>query len=139
MNNKKYLSDLKTELDKYAEELSKLKDSFKGKSKREMENISQSLESLLEEAKKSYKKLESASAEKWEPLKEIASQSFEDLKRTFDESLNASAKKVRDYAHQFNAQSQEKIDLISEYVKDNSLKSALFALGLGIIVGKIVK
>jgi len=139
VNNKKYLDDLKAELDKYAEELSKLKDSLKGKSKTEMENISQSLESLLEEAKKSYKKLESASVEEWEPLKEIASQSFDDLKRTFDESLNDSAKKVKDYAHQFDTQSQEKIDLISEYIKDNPLKSTLFALGLGIIVGKIIK
>ena len=137
--DKQYLADLKIELDKYSENLSRLKNSFKENSKEAWDNITQSLEKFLEEAKTAYTNLESASAEEWEPLKKIASQSFESLKKSFDEYLEASANTVKNYANQCDKYSQEKIDLISEYIKDNPLKSALFALGLGILVGKILK
>jgi len=139
MNNKSYMNELKEELDSYKEKLSELKDAYKGQSKKDFEIIYQSLERILEKAKLACKNLESASVEEWEPLKKIAAQSFNELKQSFEEVLNNSSNKLKDYTNKLEVMSKDELGVISDYIKDNPLKSTLLALTLGIIVGKIIK
>ncbi len=138
-DSKSYLDDLKAELNKYTKTLSSIQNSFKGKAGKDIEKILQSLQSLLHEAGVAYARLESASVDEWEPMKKIAAQSFKKLRTSFDTFLSASSEQLKDYAHQAEDYSQEKLDCTADYIKKNPFKSILLAAGLGFIMGRILK
>ena len=138
-DNKQYLNDLKQELSDYKKKLSAIKDSFNGKTGKEVENIYNALQSIFQKAGEAYDKLQAASAEEWEPLKKIANNSLKELEKSFDEFKNSTSEHAKEYANQIEAYSQETIDLGAEYIKNNPFKSILLAGGLGFIVGRIIK
>lgn len=138
-DNKQYLNDFKQELSDYKKKLSAIKDSFNGKTGKEVENIYNSLQSISQKAGEAYDKLQAASAEEWEPLKKIANNSLKELEKSFEEFKNSTSEHAKEYANQIEAYSQETIDLGAEYIKNNPFKSILLAGGLGFIVGRIIK
>lgn len=138
-DNKKYLNDLKEELNQYKKKLSAAEGSFKGKANKEGDKIVKSLKEILKEASQAYEKLEAASAEEWEPLKKIAHQSFKDLKGTFEDLLDTASGQINGYAHQLEEYSEEALESSVEYIKKNPFTSILLAGGVGFVVGRILK
>lgn len=138
-DNKKYLTDLKKELDQYTKKLSKIKDSFSGKTGKDVKKIYSSLQSVLQEAGNAYNKLQAASAEEWEPLKKIANNLFEELEKSFDEFKSSTSEYAKGYVNEIEEYSQETLDLSAEYIKSNPFKSILLAAGLGFIIGRVLK
>jgi ElaB/YqjD/DUF883 family membrane-anchored ribosome-binding protein len=137
--NKKYLNDLKQELTQYKKQLSTIKDSFKGNTNNDTNQIYDSLKNILKEAGESYRKLEEASAAEWEPLKKIASNSFEQLQKQFEEYKDIAVDQLKQYTDQIEEYSQEAIDMSAEYIQNNPLKSVLIAAGAGFVIGRILK
>lgn len=130
--NKQYLSDLKQELNQYKKQLSNIKDSFKGKTNGEANQIYESLQIIFKEAGEAYKRLEDASAAEWEPLKKIANASFIQLRKSLDEFKDSTINQIEEY-------SKETLDMSEEYIKNNPLKSVLLAAGLGFIMGRVLR
>jgi ElaB/YqjD/DUF883 family membrane-anchored ribosome-binding protein len=138
-DNKKYLSDLKQELNQYKNKLATAESSFKGKANKEGDKIVKSLQEILKEAGQSYQKLEAASAEEWGPLKQIAGDAFDNLKTTFDDLMDTATGQINVYANQIEEYSEEAYESGIEYIKNNPFKSILLAGGLGFVVGRILK
>ncbi|HQS84239.1 MAG: hypothetical protein B7Y25_04695 [Alphaproteobacteria bacterium 16-39-46] len=137
--NNDYLNDLKAELSSYGKQLSKIQSEFKGKAVPHAEKAQKSLKAVLDEATESYSKLKDASEKEWEPLKKISVKAFENLKSSFSDVVEASSEKGEEYKKKVEAYSEEQAERISEYIGQNPLKSILFALGAGFIIGKITK
>jgi ElaB/YqjD/DUF883 family membrane-anchored ribosome-binding protein len=130
--NKEYLSDLKQELNQYKKQLSSIKDSFKGKTNGEANQIYESLQKIFKEAGEAYKRLEDASAAEWEPLKNIANASFTQLRESFDELKDSTINQIEEY-------SKETLDASEEYIKNNPIKSIFLAAGIGFIIGRVLR
>ncbi|MBS0186361.1 MAG: hypothetical protein JSS34_08625 [Proteobacteria bacterium] len=137
--NKAYLNELKDELSSYGKELSKIQSEFKGKAGIHAEKAGKSLQAVFDEATDAYTKLKNASEKEWDPLKKISKKAFEDLKGSFDEFLASASESGQNYKKQIESYSEEQIECLTRYVGQNPLKSILFALGAGFIIGKITK
>ena len=138
-NKKKYLGELKQELDNYTRKLSEIQNHFKGKAGVDVKKISKSLQNILHQANVSYEKLKSASAEEWEPMKEINRQAFENLRNSFGEFLNSSSDQVKECVIQIEKKYKEQLECTAEYIREHPIKSILLAAGLGFIIGKLLK
>jgi ElaB/YqjD/DUF883 family membrane-anchored ribosome-binding protein len=137
--NKEYLNDLKDELTSYGKKLSKIQSQAKEKAGTHSQKIQKTLQDALHDATDAYSKLKDASSEEWEPLKKISAKTFNHLKECFEDFLSSSADKSEEYLSQLESYSEEKAELIGEYISKNPLKSILVAIGIGFIVGKITK
>lgn len=131
-----YLNELKAELDKYTQKFSKIKNKFKGNTKSDTKDISDSLQSILQKANTAYSELKSATSEEWKPMKKISEEAFNELKNSFNKFLDNSSGEVKEYANQIENFSEEQLDAVAEYIKNNPFKSVLIAAGLGYIIGK---
>ncbi len=138
-DREKYLKNLKKELEAYTQQLSLIQGDFKGSTGKHVKKINKSLKDILQEAKAAYGKLKSASADEWEPLKAITTKSFNNLRASFDDKINASKDKAKKYAGKIEEGCDEQLSHVATYVKENPFKSLLFAVGAGIIIGKILK
>lgn len=138
-NNKAQLNDLKTELTSYKKKLLDIQKTYKNNSRYDVDNISNSLSNILEEARQAYSKLESASEEEWDVLLKKANVSFKKLKENFDDVVKASSEQAQEYAQNIEQYSHKVIDCTEEYIKDNPVKSVLYALGLGYFIGRFLK
>lgn len=138
-DQKKYLKDLKGELDNYGTELTRIKKQFGKNTTPKTQKIVDSLQDILKEATTSYDNLKNASSAEWEPIKKIANAAFKDLQGSFEDFLNDSLEKGKDYVDQAQAYSEEHMDQLAEYVKKNPLKSILWAAAAGFLIGKVTK
>lgn len=136
---KKYLNDLKKELNKYTKKLSTIQKEFKNNTEEDVNHITQSLQEILQEAKTSYGKLESAAAEQWEPVKAMTADTFSDLRTAFQEKLDSSAAQVKTMAGRFEKNCHAQMECVEEYVREHPIKSILLAVGAGLILGKIIR
>lgn len=136
---KKYLNDLKKELDIYTKKVANIKKDFKDNTQGNVEQITQSLQEILKEATIAYGKLESASSAEWDPVKTITTKAFNDLRRAFQEKFNDSTIQVKEFAGKVGENCQAQLDCVESYVKEHPLKSLLMAVGAGFLIGKIFK
>jgi len=137
--NKKYLDDLKSELNKYTKKLSEIQAHFKGKAGKDFEKIFQALGDVLHEAGDSYTRLKSASFDEWEPMKKIATKAFKELKTSFDTFLSTSSEQIKIQAGKIEGYAEEQLECVAGYVRKNPIKSVLLAAGLGFLMGRILK
>lgn len=136
---KKYLTDLKKELDKYTKKLSNVKKEFKNNTEGNVDQITQSLQEILKEAGIAYGKLESASVAEWDPVKEITVEAFNNLRSAFQDKINNSTVHMKEFAGKMGENCQAQLDCVESYVKEHPLKSLLMAVGAGFLIGKIFK
>ncbi len=137
--DKEQLNDLKTELNIYKKKLLDIQKTYKSRSEKDVNNIYNSLSHMLAEAGDAYTKLESASEEEWDFLIKKANVSFRMLKKGFDEAVEASSNQVKEYAHNIEEYSHEAMDSAEEYIKNNPIRSVLYAAGLGYLIGRFLK
>lgn len=138
-DKKKYLNDLKNELNNYTKKLSTIQKEFKNNTGEDVDKITKSLQEILKEAGTAYGKLESASAEQWEPVKAITAAAFGDLRSAYQEKVNSSTAQMKEFAGKLEKNCQVQMEHVEDYVKEHPLKSILIALGAGLIIGKILR
>jgi ElaB/YqjD/DUF883 family membrane-anchored ribosome-binding protein len=113
-------------------------------------NVSETLESSKSHALQAAEELRAAAAQKAKELKDVALDRTEHLRsvaderaRQFRDTATEKAEHYRDYAEERWSDAQGQFDdLKSEgerYVRANPAKSVLIALGLGIIIGRILR
>ncbi len=136
---KAYLDNLHQELDFYKKQLSVIKEQFKENTKDDRDNIVQSLQHLVSEAQSAYSQLKSASKDEWEPLKKHSAEAFSKLRVSWDNFLNESSEQAAVYAQRFRKYSEERLEDLGEYIKDNPFKSVLIAAATGFIIAKLFK
>jgi len=138
-DKKKYLNDLKKELNNYTKNLSAIQKEFKNNTGENVDQITQSLQEILKEAVIAYGKLESASTAEWEPVKAIAADAFTNLRNSFQEKLKDSGIQMKEFAVRLEKNCQVQLEHVEDYVKAHPLKSILIALGAGFIIGRILR
>jgi ElaB/YqjD/DUF883 family membrane-anchored ribosome-binding protein len=144
-HKQEFMNSLQETLNQYEEKISSLPQNLKNYSSQKKAHLSSGLETMkkkFEEAKKIYKKLEEATEDNWEEIKNNSLNAFEELKKTFKSSsdsdlspishFNEISEEVVDYAH-------EKINHLNEYIKARPLTAAFWALGIGFILGKVLR
>jgi ElaB/YqjD/DUF883 family membrane-anchored ribosome-binding protein len=136
---KKYLNNLKKELDTYSKKISNIQKEFKDSTEGNVDQITTSLQDILKEAVVAYGKLESASTEQWDPLKNLAADAFTTLRTSVHDKMNTSCSHMKDLAGKVGGCCHAQMDCVEGYIKDHPLKSLLLALGAGVIIGKLMK
>jgi ElaB/YqjD/DUF883 family membrane-anchored ribosome-binding protein len=136
---KEYLKELKENLDNYTQQLSNIKKGFQQKSGRDVQDISKSLEAVLGNARTAYAQLASASEKDWEKLNKLASEAFDDLSDSFAQAIHPAADQIKEYAAKVAEQYEDQMQDVEKYIKHHPFKSILLSLGIGFIIGKLMK
>jgi ElaB/YqjD/DUF883 family membrane-anchored ribosome-binding protein len=131
-NREKYLNDLKNELAKYASDLSSFKEDIKHKTSGDFTRAVEAAQTALKEASKAYESLKLAAEEDWEDLIKSTAEVFKNLSQSFKELSQWGLERLSEMPKQLQHQLQD-------CIKDNPLTSVMVALGVGIILGKIMK
>lgn len=142
-NRDKFLSSLEDTLNQYEYKIKKLSKNMANSTSEGKESLSQALKNIqkkYQKAEKVYQNLKGATESNWEEIKSQASEIFDELYDAFNEitdnfswnHLNQVTEEVMDYG-------QEKLDQLSDCIKKKPFTSALWALGIGFVLGKILR
>lgn len=143
MIDKNYIQDMESHLEKYKNKLSKIEgflNDYSAKNKDYLTSENNSLKDTFKKGEDIFKKLKSATEENYEEVHEAFTKSFEAIKEGFREfstlltmeQLYRTKDEIVDYG-------QEKIDEVEEYIKKHPALTAACALGIGFLVGTLLK
>ena len=105
----------------------------------DIQQISHSLQSILQEAKNSYEALKSATGKEWEPMKQLAIEGFSKMRVSFDDFLHSASEEAKEYTSKLRQATEEQLDSLRGYIQENPFKSVLIAVGLGFLIGRVLK
>lgn len=142
-NRDKFLSSLESTLNQYERKIKKLSKNMANSTSEGKESFSQAIKNIqkkYQKAEKVYQNLKASTADNWEEIKSQASEIFDELHDAFNEitdnfswdHLNQVTEEAMDYG-------QEKLDQLSDCIRKKPFTSALWALGIGFILGKMLR
>ncbi|MBL0942368.1 MAG: hypothetical protein IBJ00_06570 [Alphaproteobacteria bacterium] len=131
-NRETYLQELKDKLGNYADDLSALKQDIRYKTSGDFAKAFETAQAALKDASKAYESLKSAAEEDWDDLVKSTAKAFNNVSKTFKDMSQWGLERLYEAPRQLQHQ-------LEDCIKENPLTSVLAALGIGIILGKIMK
>ncbi|MFI0478962.1 MAG: hypothetical protein ACH349_07650 [Candidatus Rhabdochlamydia sp.] len=142
-NRDKFLSSLESTLNQYKRKIKKFSKNMANSTSEGKESLSQAIKNVqkkYQKAEKVYQNLKASTEDDWEDIKSQASEIFDELHDGFNEitdnfswdHLNQATEEAMDYG-------QEKLDQLSDCIRKKPFTSALWALGIGFILGKMLR
>ena len=139
----KFMNSLENNLSRYERKISKASKAMENYPASERDSISSEIENLKEkykDAQKVFQDMKYATEDNWNTLKDSSAEVFKALKEAFTEfsgyisldQLNHVKEEVMDYGH-------EKLDDLSNCIKRKPISAALWAMGIGFMLGKILR
>ncbi|MBY0293261.1 MAG: hypothetical protein K2W92_08260 [Alphaproteobacteria bacterium] len=143
MIDKDYIQDMESNMEKYKNKLSKIDNflnEYNAQDNNHLISENKSLKDTFKKGEEIFKKLKSSTEENYEEIHEAFAKSFEAIKEGFREfstlltmeQLYRTKDEIVDYG-------QEKIDEVEEYIKKHPALTAACALGIGFLVGTLLK
>ena len=150
-NNEKIMGKLQNDLDRYKKKMERLTHSISSNSKysrdRKISAGLESIEASFQKASDVYESLKTATADKWEDMKttcvdlfEEAKDAYEDFSSHVGEDLFHNLKdKVEDVKDEALDYGKDLFDNLQNKIEKHPFSSALWGIGLGFLVGRLMK
>ncbi|MGI4851734.1 MAG: hypothetical protein ACRYGR_07310 [Janthinobacterium lividum] len=139
----KFMSGLENNLSRYERKISKASKAMQNYPESERESYNSEIENIKEkykDAQKVFQDMKYATEDNWNTLKDSSGEVLKSLKEAFNEfsgyisldQVNQVKEDVMDYGH-------EKLDDLSNCIKKKPISAALWAMGIGFVLGKILR
>jgi ElaB/YqjD/DUF883 family membrane-anchored ribosome-binding protein len=142
VNKEKYIKDLESTLEKYANKYSELDSklkNYKAHDKKQLEVERKDLTKKLEQAEAIFTKLKAASQENFEEIKDSAGEIFEALGDAFQDFSNLlTMDQIYHVKDEVAAYGCERVEDVEGYIKKKPLVCVAVALGVGVLLGTIL-
>lgn len=141
MEKEDYIEQLEANMKKYNEKISKIDralENYKSDNKSALLAQRENLKEKFEQGEQMLKKIKSATEDNYEKIQENAAEIFESIKEAFHEfsnfltmeQLSRTKDEIMDYGN-------EKLDEVQSFIKNRPLTMAVWAMGIGFLIGTL--